>query len=364
MQLNKELDINIYEVVAEYKVKSNNAPFIAILLLANGYEDQTLLPETLKEELLHPMTLPACKNILDRLCRLGYFRKDEEDNDNYGYGYNNEYQLTSFGKSAAKRKEFFENRKGLLRIHIAEENQFLPKRIVNIEELDDRSKFNSNEQLSNLNGELKQIIHSQERIPLKGKGNNISGVFIMGKFENKCRFLKPERQTLILEVNPSNTKIKILNHEETRDDIQLYNAKKEILKNGFQSDYNAEKDILKIDFNPDKLALRRTISIENPLFSATEFNRISIKNMEVSPKNLKTANQWHKSLVLGKMKNHKYFMSDKEFMDFSNQVANNFSLYSPDLQNTISRQGLINELEEKNDFYLRAKLETINYLNY
>ncbi len=66
MELKKDLKINIYEVIADYKVKTENAPFIAILQFAQE-KITPIYPSLLQEELLAPLSDKACENLLERL---------------------------------------------------------------------------------------------------------------------------------------------------------------------------------------------------------------------------------------------------------------------------------------------------------
>lgn len=84
MELKKKIKVNVYEVIADYKVKIENAPFIAILKFAEEQKGM-VYPSLLFEELLNPLPEKACENLLDRLHTMGYFNKnvDEEYEDDY-----------------------------------------------------------------------------------------------------------------------------------------------------------------------------------------------------------------------------------------------------------------------------------------
>ena len=50
---------------------------------------------------------------------------------------------------------------------------------------------------------------------------------------------------------------------------------------------------------------------------------------------------------------------------YTEQIAKEFIEYEQDLSNSISRKELIDKLDSKpENFYIKAKLDTTNYLNY
>ena len=68
MKLTKNIQTKVFEVLAEYKVKESNAPYIAILQFAVENEG-IITPEFLREEMLKPMSVKACENLLKRLSK-------------------------------------------------------------------------------------------------------------------------------------------------------------------------------------------------------------------------------------------------------------------------------------------------------
>jgi len=136
MKLTKDINIKIYEVLTDYKVKVTSSPFIAILKFAeeNGGE---ITSNQLYNDFLQPLSEKASENILDRLTSMGYFEKDnaymeeayEEEyyDDNFRdsfsqrniYDGNNNYILTELGYTSAQQEEFYENRNGILKIYLA-----------------------------------------------------------------------------------------------------------------------------------------------------------------------------------------------------------------------------------------------------
>ena len=75
------------------------------------------------------------------------------------------------------------------------------------------------------------------------------------------------------------------------------------------------------------------------------------------------AEKWFTPLIVSRIQN--YFFSDEEFDMYTEQIAEEFVEYKQGLTNSISRSQLSHKLNEKPaDFYIKAKLDTINYLNY
>lgn len=360
MKLKKDLKVNIYEVIADYKVKQKNAPFIAILQFAEE-NNGTIEPSLLREVLLSPLSEKACENLLERLTKMGYFEKNvdnyDDDYDDYD-DYKNEeinesnYQLTTLGYVSALNEEFYEPRNGLLKLYVTEGSRFIEQKIVKIEEYTydpDRDKLPTN-----LNNKL-TLLQSSTIINLKNDS------FILDKFEDKCKILKDKTEQFILNAKENFSILTILDFEKN-EDYSEQSIIKELLKNEFAENYLPEELILKIDFNHNKLHLQRDIQINKPLFESAFFKPINIPDVKVNPKTIQGGKAWHSALL--KEQINKYFLSDNEFTEFSNKIANKFELYHSQLQNITTRQKFASKLNDKTDFYKKAKLETINDLSY
>jgi len=367
MKLKKNIKINIYEVIADYKVKTENSPFIAILQFAeeNGGKVDSY---TLQSGLLAPLSEKACGNLLKRLAKMGYFEKIKTigkiDLSSLNMGTRRTqtviqptskdfYRLTELGYESAQKNEFYEQRNGLLKLYVAEGFNFIEQKIVKIKEYNydpDKHKLPNN-MVSN----LEKLQDSQNIIKLKNDS------FILDKFEPKCKILDNETEQLTLNANKDNSIIKILDFE----DIENY-TKQDIvellLKNKYKNNYLPDYQILKVDFDENNLQFQRNIEIDKPQINTTIFNSITIPNIKVSPKIYNDAELWHSALL--KQQINKYFLSDKEFVEFSNKIADKFELYASQLQNITTRDEFANKLNDKTDFYKKAKLETINYLSY
>lgn len=342
MKLTKQIKINIYSVLADYKVKSKNAPFIAIFQFANENRG-TIDSEELYKGLLYPLSRQACENILNRLTNMGYF----EINNHY-----KEYTLTKLGVQAAKTEDFYENRKGILKIYIAEDNEFIPKKIVKIEEFNYDSE-NKTEPIK-INTELKKLQDKDTIYELK---NN---VFIIEKIENQIKQLEEKKETLDFIINDKQSETKILDYSNIYKKYTDNSIKSILLKNEFEELYN--NGILKVNFKNNNLSLQRNITILKPKVSNTIFNETSLKNTKVNPKTVEDAKKWHYALIKEQINN--YFLSDDEFKQFSNSIASKFELYKKELTNALNRKETIGLLNSENEFYTKSKLETIDYLNY
>ena len=146
MKLTKDLNIKIYEVLTGYKVKVTSSPFIAILQFANE-NGGDIDSDQLYNDFLQPLSQKACENILERLANMGYFKKDnsyiEESYENDYYEDIEEdinYSLTELGYQSAQKEEFYENRNGILKIYLTD-NEFVEQKVVKIEEINRQDSF-------------------------------------------------------------------------------------------------------------------------------------------------------------------------------------------------------------------------------
>lgn len=338
MKLSKEININKYRVLADYKVKVKKSPFVSVLQLANE-EEGVLTAEVLYEKLMKPLSVKACENLLIRLTAMGYFNK------------NINYELTSFGEKSIETKDFYDQRNGVLEIWIAEDNAFT-SRVVKIDELnyDEDKKQNTR----SIDYELKSVINGSKVVKLK------NDAFTIDKIEYQVKLLKSDYETLTILLEDNNYKIELADFlERTQEDKK--NVVASILEREYENNYLPEECIVLADFNNNDLSLVRDLKIESPVYKQTRFNAVTIPNVIVSPKNEEEAKTWFHAKL--KQQIIKYFASDEEFIDYENKIANEFKLFKDELINTISRKQLI-ELFGDEDFYKKAKLETIDYLNY
>ncbi len=346
MKLTKTINIETYEVLADYKVKVEKSPFIAILKFAEEQGGQ-VYEESLYDKLLKPLSKKACANILDRLTNMGYFKKE--------FGYEINYYLTELGWKSAEQEEFYEQRKGVLRIKLVE-NEFIEQKVVEIEveELKGENRFEEEDLINVRDTNLNQLI-SQDIVLENGR-------YILDKIEGKCRKGKKGQEQLSFVVNEDNCVVKVLNFRKVfrtnREEII-----DEILEQQFREDYLKEQKIIKTEFNPQNSPqLSRNIEISEPKISNTFFNPITISDLKFSPGNLNDAKKWFKALVTERI--NEYFLSEEEFEVFANKIANEFDLYKKELTGSISRKELVQILTKKEDFYKKAKLETIDYLTF
>ena len=339
MILTKDISINKYRVLADYKVKVAKSPFMSVLQLAQE-EDGMLNSEVLYEKLMKPLALKACENLLERLSLMGYF---DEINDFY--------QLTDFGLHSIDNQDFYDKRNGLLEIWVAESNRFTQK-IVKIEELkyDDDKKSKTQD----IDYKLESLVNFKNVVQL----NN--GAFTLDKIEEQIKFLEEGEERLAIVLEETNYKIELANFSQyIKEEKQKVIAS--ILESEYGNNYLSKEHIVLTDFKNNDLSLVRDHKIESPIYEETSFNAITIPNIIVSPKNREEAKSWFQAKL--KRGVNKYFESDEEFIEYENKIANEFQLFKEELLNTISRHELIKMFGEE-DFYKKAKLETIDYLNY
>ncbi|WP_375241268.1 hypothetical protein [Polaribacter sp.] len=339
MILTKDISINKYRVLADYKVKVAKSPFMSVLQLAKD-EGGMLNSEVLYEKLMKPLALKACENLLERLSLMGYFLE-----------INDSYQLITLGLNAIENKEFYDKRNGLLEIWVAESNMFT-QRIVKIVELkyddDKKSKTQS------VDYQVESLVNNKNVVQL----NN--GAFTLDKIEEQIKFLEEDEERMTIVLEEMNYKVELADFSQyIKEEKQKVIAS--ILESEFNSNYLQQEHIVLTDFKKNNLSLVRDHKIESPVFKETYFNAITISNVTVSPKNSDEAKSWFQAKL--KQGINKYFESDEEFSEYENRIANEFQLFKDELSNTISRQQLI-ELFGEEDFYKKAKLETIDYLSY
>ncbi len=349
MKLTKNIHINKYRILADYKVKVSKSPFMSVLQLANE-KGGILTPDVLYDQLMQPLAIKACENLLERLTSMNYFeaffKYDLFDETEKKF-----HELTSFGEQSIETKDFYDKRNGILEIWTTEKNEFTSE-IVKIEELpydDDK-----NTETKRIDSHLNSLIKPEKIIKLN------TGSYTIDKIESQIKLLKQAEENITIDFNTNNYTIKLVDFiSYEKEDKQ--NIIESILINEFQNNYLPKENILLSYFNNQDTSLIRNIKIEEPIFRETIFNSTIIPNIKVNPKDLNDAKKWFEALL--KQRVNRYFLSDEEFNQFENDIANKFELYKNHLINSINRQQLI-EIFEEEDFYKKTKLETIDYLNY
>lgn len=352
MKLTKEIHIDKYRVLADYKVKVAKSPFMSVLQLAKE-EDGKLTPEKLYEHLMKPLSIKACDNLLIRLDSMGYFNRNVTHEENRWSEKTEHviYELSEFGRQSIETKDFYDKRNGLLEIWVADNNEFTSK-IVKVSELpyDEDSKIET----VKINYDLANLIKSTEVIKLKKEA------FTIDNIENQIKFLESDKDTLTIIFDTNSYTAELADFRKG-DQVEKQKVVESILEKEFQNNYLQEENIIFKDFDKQNLKLIRNHKIESPFYKNTYFNSITIANIAVSPKNAEDAKKWFETLL--KKRVNKYFLSDIEYNLFETEIASEFQLYKEVLMNSISRQELIEAFGEE-DFYKKAKLETIDYLNY
>ncbi len=362
MKLTKDIKVKAYEVLADYKVKVKKSPFIAILKFANENGGK-ITSEQLYNDFLQPLSKKACENILERLVNMGYFEKEksvfsftgrlpENERDFHNQSLEWNYKLTVLGQHSAEQEEFYEERNGILKIFLAD-NEFIEQKIVKIEEVNRPDSFEEKDLRNISKTDLSELQNT--KVVLE------SGTFIIENFKEKCRVFKSEQKQFILQTRDVDSLIKLMDFTTTISKTSK-EVRNEILRNEFGNDFLEIEQLLKVNFNPKNLSLELNKPILKPKINKTTFNRVKLENIKLSPKNKKDAYKWFKALIIQKI--YKYFLSETEFKEFTNKIAQEFELFDKELKNSISREDIIQELDNEKDFYKKAKLETINYLHY
>lgn len=359
MKLTKNIKVKVYEVLADYKVKVKKSSLIAILKFAyeNGGE---VTSSQLYSDLLQPLSKKACENILERLLNMGYFKKEEfYDDDFYDnfHSRNNDdkvrYSLTELGYTSALQEEFYENRNGVLKIFTTN-SEFIEQKVVAIKEVGRQQSFEQ-EDLQDINTELINLQSSKQHIILE------NGTFILDNFQEKCRTFKDESKELTLRTNETHSILNLMSFRDTLRENYL-EIRNEILRNEFDSVFLEKEQLLKVDFDTNDLALQKNLTIHKPTINRTIFSSVIIENVNLSPENINGARNWFKALIIQRI--NRYFLSKSEFNEFSNKIAQEFELFYKELENYVLKEDIVQELDTEKDFYKKAKLETIDYLNY
>ena len=150
--LKQNTEIEIYQVELAFKVKTNQSPFIPILILAQELlddEDYYIDSEILQEKLLPALPLRACENLLERLTLQGYFDEIWDDDDKF-LG----YELTEQGNESAKDESFWIGEKGVYNVFVSK-SKLIQQGIIKTEKVD-RAENDKDSRTATLPREISQ----------------------------------------------------------------------------------------------------------------------------------------------------------------------------------------------------------------
>jgi len=133
MELKKNENVQIFEIIAQYRKQEKNAPFLSILKFAIENKD-IISSNDLQNSLLQNFSVNACENLLNRMCFLRYFDKK-----------NDKFQITERGKIDAQSGKIYLPEISVLRIFFVE-NIFVEQKIVKIETQNERNENNNSTQ--------------------------------------------------------------------------------------------------------------------------------------------------------------------------------------------------------------------------
>lgn len=353
MKLIQHTPTTTYEILADYTKISKESPLIAILKVCS---EQSPFTVDKLQGFLSPLNKNAVKNIIYRLVKLDYLLSNNNDDfyDDY-IEYDEEvmYALSQRGEEVCLKEEIEEEKRGVLKVTVAYP-QNAEAIMVKLEALQKDAFHNQENTAGNAQSEFSEFINESQHLKngtFKLKG--IEDIYVIGE---------EKKQDYIFNFSDESYKSELLDFSKTVK-IDKSEVISELLANEYESDYDKKAQLIRMPFDANELSLKRKVSIDYPEFDGLHFNKVVLDDpIKISPVNLKEAKKWYKALIVSRIQN--YFFSDDEFNVYTNQIAEEFVEYKQKLLKYISREELINDLSQPEDFYKKSKLETINYLNY
>jgi hypothetical protein len=341
--LRKNEQIEIYQIELALKEKTKRSPFIAVLILAK--EQSNITAESLQQNLLPPLPLRACENLLQRLSQQGYLKERCSS-----------YTLTDIGKQSATDKSFWVGEKGVYNVYIGH-SKLLTQKIIQIEKVKRSGNGRNGSQVSDTPCFISE--YKNKVLKINEKEIRIEDI------EKKCFRLKPQECFFEIEAKDDASLLKILKEKqtlfETSFDTNETDLKEELLQSSKEFNYDKDKQAILSEFNPENISFQRKVEIKKTVFKSNRFNPIEIDNVSFIPSDKWNADRWYEELLF--KNTNKYFLDESSYKEFADEMAN------PILQHykiTIPERSKLIEMYSKreNAFYQTAKLETIDYLNY
>lgn len=354
--LKRNEDIEIFQVELALKTKTNQSPFISILILAQ--EQELISAETLQENLLTSLPVRACENLLKRLEQQGYLQKEESNMFGYRQTYQDSfanYLLTDFGQQSATDKSFWIGEKGVYNVFVSKSN-LIEQRIIRTEKVE-RAEDNRNTNILRTPNEISQYENQILTI-------NKTEVLIED-VEEKCFQLKSANGLLEIQAKENETVLKLSKENQLlfQTDIVIEESilQEELLIACGEFEYDEDKKSILIKFSKDNLSFNRKVKIGKPIFQRIQFNQVELENISHIPSDRQNADLWYWELLYKNMND--YFLDDTSFDAYAYEIAKQILAYYQIIKP--ERKEFAGILSEREDtFYQIAKLETIDYLNY
>lgn len=341
-----------YQILADYTEISKESPLISILKVC---KEIGVFNISELQDFLNPLNNKAVSNLLSRLESLEYLKGIEKENGGWIFSNNEKsYELTQMGLDVCLNEKIEEEKRGVIAMTVAypkNANAF----IVKLKPLSKDDWHDKDIQKSNAKREFKGFINQSQSLE--------NGTFKLKHIEDTYVVVEKKEQDYIFKFSDDSYTSQLLDSSQTFK-VSKSEVIAELLINEYQSDYDEAQQLIRLPFKTTELSLKRNISIENPQYNGLCFNKIELEQpIQISPLDDQEAAQWFTALVVSRIQN--YFYSDEEFNMYTEKIAEEFVEYHQSLTNSISRSQLINKLNKKPaGFYIKAKLDTINYLNY
>lgn len=344
--LNRNEEIEIYQVELAMKVKTKQSPFISILILAKEQGEVDAI--SVKANLLSSLLEGACSNLLKRLSEQNYLEEKI-------YGNFCSYKLTPLGVDCANDKSFWIGEKGVYNVFVSK-SRLIQQTIIKIDKVE-RPEDSRDNSLIGTPPEIKEY------------GNKILTInkkeILIEDIEPKCFQLKPVNGNVEIQATDGEAILKFCKDSQvlfqTNLEFDEAEIREQLLTDCEELEYNQDKGAVLAEFSKDDLSFSRKVKITKPTFKRTLFNTVELENIAHIPRNKKSADLWMNELLYKGI--DRYFLDEHAFKDFATELTKPISLhYKVKLPN---RKELVETLAARMDaFYQIAKLETIDVLNY
>jgi hypothetical protein len=367
--------VEVYQVAMTLNVQDLKSPFIGILtgiqeiLDEVGNIEMEVLTRLLQQNLLYPLPLPLCRNLIQRLVRESYLQiKEMYIYDRWGHPHSPEdyIQITPKGYKVVAEKHFWQPEKGIYNLYFANLIYDKPELVFiePVQNKEDRQQYNkpynkSSARMPYCIAELQGFVRTLNEINYRFE--EIDNLYIKLDLDESWDL------SILAEANNDFSLLSLKKNAQKKYELKLPSYSLAIIKGVLidadcdslsdDSYIDSEERTLGWDFEADDTRLIRDFKIDTPYFRDVAFDAITLHNVHTQPINEIEAVKWYQQLLIDDLKD--YFMSDTDFDAYAEQIRKKFYIY-PQLA-AISRKALA---QICTDFYQRAKLETIDYLSY
>ena len=341
MKLQAQVKTARLEVLADYKRKTEQPVFVAVLQAAlenSGWLDVETAQRMLSGSVLNEA---MWQNLLLRLTEQGYFEPQQSD----------QFHLTKLGTHAAETESFYRSLRGRLEITFIKPSiGWFPHWVVAIQEVESHRRSDENA----ATGRLPSFPTHQDL-----QLNN--GTFRLEQIERNVHLLNTEDVTVDLTLSEQHLTVAVGDLRFVEPKWNRATVEQLWLRERYGKHYHDQT--VWLPFQPDDLRFQRRVPIPEPRLEELTLRPTELPKVQFTARTLEDARQWQIARLRRTLTD--YIFDEAEYQKHEAEARAPFEPFYPNLP-AISRDAYRAELAQDRtaNFYPLNKLDAPTILTY